>query len=729
MLICLDLSACMSEKPISIADISEAGEYVAGCDLVLFLFEAEDTLNIRFEYDSALFASASIERLLDKYRILLKNISDDSDRRISELPLLTDAEQIRLLETWNETPSDYPKSKCVHQLFEDQARLTPDAVALVFYNQHIGYGELNCRANQIAHHLLALGIGPGVPVGVYLERSPEMVIALLAVLKAGGAYLPLDPTYPQERIRFMLQDAAAPVVITSEPFLEHLSADTGHIVCMERAQATFERQSVNDPVNRTSPDQPVNIIYTSGSTGVPKGVEVLHRGITRLVFGNNYVHFGPEEVFLQMAPMSFDASTFELWGALLHGGTCVIYPESIPSTGVLAEVISKHGVTTLWLTSTLFNAIIDEAADILMGVRQLLTGGEALSVAHVRKALERLPNTRLINGYGPTESTTFTCCYNIPRSLDPNLSSIPIGRPIGNTRVYLLNAGMQPVPVGVAGELYIGGDGLARGYHNRPDLTAKSFVSDPFSLESEAKLYRTGDLARYLPDGNIEFLGRIDEQIKIRGFRIEPEEIEAALKQHHAVREAVILAREDKPGDMRLVAYVVLDQEQTSPASELCSFLKQKLPDYMVPAAFVFLDVMPLTPNGKLDRRSLPAQDPHIFESARPRVAPRTALELALASIWCDILKCTGISVHDNFFLLGGHSLLVTQMVARMRSQFRIDLPIRAIFEAPTIARLAALIEPLQPVLVDAQPTGIPRIPRTSRSPGTNTMGIDRIKK
>ena len=529
-------------------------------------------------------------------------------------------------------------------------------------------------------------------MGVYLERSPEMVIAVLAVLKAGGAYLPLDPTYPQERIRFMLQDAAAPAVITSEPFLEHLCAYTGHIICMERAQATFERQSVNDPVNRTGPDQPANIIYTSGSTGVPKGVEVLHRGITRLVFGNNYAHFGPEEVFLQMAPMSFDASTFELWGALLHGGTCVIYPERIPSTGVLAEVISEHGVTTLWLTSTLFNAIIDEAADILVGVRQLLTGGEALSVAHVRKAMDLLPNTRLINGYGPTESTTFTCCYTIPRPLDPNLSSVPIGRPIGNTRVYLLNAGMQPVPVGTAGELYIGGDGLSSGYRNRPDLTAKSFVPDPFSLESEAKLYRTGDLARYLPDGNIEFLGRIDEQIKIRGFRIEPGEIEAALKQHHAVREAVILAREDKPGDMRLIAYVVLDQEQTSPVSVLRSYLKQKLPSYMIPAAFVILDVLPLTPNGKLDRRSLPAPDTDRPEFGGGYVPPRPPVQELLAGIWCKVLGLERVGVQDNFFELGGHSLLATRAMSRVRATFGVEVPLRLLFEEPTVAGLAAHI-------------------------------------
>ena len=399
-------------------------------DLALEVTELAEDLCCQFEYNTDLFDAGTIRTLAAHYERLLRDLVATPDRTLDQLDCwreiapqnISVQERYMLLQEWNATATQYPRERCIHELFAEQARRRPDAVALVYGDQRLGYGELNARANQLAHHLLALGVGPDVPVGVYLERSAEMVTAVLAVLKAGGAYLPLDPAYPRERIRFMLQDAAAPVVITCEAWLEHLSGSETRVVGLERAQAEIERQSVEDPVNRTRPDQLANIIYTSGSTGVPKGVEVPHRGVTRLVFGCDYARFGPDEVFLQLAPMSFDASTFELWGALLHGATCVLFPERIPSTGMLAEVIARDRVSTLWLTSSLFNAIVDEAPQTLKGVRQLLTGGEALSLAHVRRALEALPETQLINGYGPTESTTFTCCYTIPRSLDPNLA-------------------------------------------------------------------------------------------------------------------------------------------------------------------------------------------------------------------------------------------------------------------------------------------------------------------
>jgi amino acid adenylation domain-containing protein len=666
---------------------------IAKFDLTFFLRDSEDGLSGAFEYSTDLFDASSIARMADSFLVLAENATSEPDRPIDQLECLPADTRRQLLVNWNDTAAPYPLESCIHELFAEQARRSPDAVALIFAGRHISYDELNCRANQLAHHLLTLGVGPDVPVGVYLERTPEMVVAVLAVLKAGGAYLPLDPAYPQKRIRFMLEDAAAPVVITSEDLLDHLPAGAGHIVCMERDQVIFERQPVNNPANRTNPDHLANIIYTSGSTGVPKGVEVRHRGVTRLVFGNDYAHFGSDEVFLQMAPMSFDASTFELWGALLHGGACVIYPERVPSTAMLAEVLSRHGVTTLWLTASLFNAVIDEASDILTGVRQLLTGGEALSVAHVKKALDLLPNTRLVNGYGPTESTTFACCYAIPRPMGPNLSSVPIGRPIGNTRVYLLNAGMEPVPVGVAGELYIGGDGLARGYLNRPELTAERFVPDPFSSEPGARLYRTGDLARYLPDGNIEFLSRIDEQIKIRGFRIEPGEIEAVLIQHAAVREVVVLARKDKPGDIRLVAYIVSELEQTSSVGELRGYLKQKLPDYMVPSAFVLLDVLPLTPNGKIDRRALPVPDQAQADSKTSFLAPRTPLEIQLTKIWEKELGIQAVGIKDNFFHLGGHSLLAIRVIAQIKKYSGKEIAVADLFKYPTIEQLAKMIE------------------------------------
>jgi amino acid adenylation domain-containing protein len=620
--------------------------------------------------------------------MLLEGMAADPTQRISVLPLLTPPERHTLVQAWNATATEYPRDRCIHELFAEQARRTPDAVALVCGEQRLGYGELNARANQLAHHLLALGVGPDAPVGVYLERSVEMVTAVLAVLKAGGAYLPLDPAYPRERIRFMLQDAAAPVAITCEAWLEHLAGCATRVVGLERAQADIERLPVEDPANRTRPDQLANIIYTSGSTGAPKGVEVPHRGVTRLVFGCDYAHFGPDEVFLQLAPMSFDASTFELWGALLHGATCVLFPERIPSTSLLAEVIAKHGVTTLWLTSSLFNAIIDEAPQTLTGIRQLLTGGEALSLAHVRRALELLPATQLINGYGPTESTTFTCCYAIPRSLDPNLGSVPIGRPLGNTRVYLLDAHRQPVPSGVAGELYIGGDGLARGYRRRPELTAERFVPDPFSAEPAARLYRTGDLARWLADGNLEFLGRIDQQVKIRGFRIEPGEIEAVLERHERVRAALVVAHRE-----RLVAYVVFGAGGAVEESDLRRHAAEVLPEYMVPSVYVQLEALPLTPNGKVDRQALPEPVVKRLEAGEAEEGPRTQLEETLAGIWNALLGLESIGRQDNFFALGGHSLLATRVMSRVGAAFGVELSVRVLFDNPTIAGLAAAVD------------------------------------
>jgi acyl-coenzyme A synthetase/AMP-(fatty) acid ligase/acyl carrier protein len=413
------------------------------------------------------------------------------------------------------------------------------------------------------------------------------------------------------------------------------------------------------------------------------------------LFGVDYVRLDRAQTFLHLAPISFDAATFEVWGALLHGGKCVLFPGKMPSAEELGEVLKKHRVNTLWLTAALFNTVINEEPQALSEVKQLLIGGEALSVPHVKKGLAELLNTEIINGYGPTESTTFTCCYRIPRQLDDNLTSIPIGKPIGNTQVYLLDPHLNPVPIGVAGGIYIGGMGVARGYLNRPELTAEKFIPDPFSSDPTSRLYKTGDRARYLPDGNIEFLGRMDDQIKIRGYRVELGEIETVLGQHSSLREAVVLAREDSPGDRRLVAYAVAAAGSTPSVHELRSFLQQKLPEYMVPSAFVFLELLPLTPNGKLDRKALPAPDQTRPELEETFVAPRTPVEETLASIWAAVLKVDKVGIHDNFFELGGHSLLATQLISRIRETFKIDLPLRSLFEAPTIYGLAQRMQEL----------------------------------
>ena len=462
-------------------------------------------------------------------------------------------------------------------------------MAVVYENRGLTDRDLNAKANQLAHYLKKLGVGPDVLVGICVERSLEMIVGLLGILKAGGAYVPLDPSYPKERMDFMLEDTDVAVLLTQEHLRKLFADQNRQVICLDRELNDVANASPENPACSVTPDNLAYVIYTSGSTGKPKGVTIPHRGILRLLYGVDYVQLDDHQTFLQLAPLSFDASTFEIWGPLLHGAKCVLYPGSVPTPTELAEFLHQHGITTLWLTAALYNAVIEEAPRALLGIKQLLIGGEALSITHVLRGLALLPSTQIINGYGPTEGTTFTCCYPIARDLtDRPATSIPIGRPIGNTQVYILDQQRNPVPVGITGELYIGGDGLARGYLNRSELTAEKFIANPFSTEAHARLYKTGDLARYLADGNIEFLGRIDDQVKIRGFRIELGEIGSALAQHPAVREVVVLAGEDSSGDKRLIAYVVANQQPSPATNQLRSYLKEKLPDYMVPYGVCF---------------------------------------------------------------------------------------------------------------------------------------------
>ena len=656
---------------------------------------------IRFIYDKR-FEFGAIARMMGHLQTLLAGMVANPDTQISQLPLLTEAEH-QLLSEWNATETEYPE-RCIHQLFEEQVQKTPDAIAVV-WNQPLTYRELNARANRLAHHLQKLGVGPDVLVGLCVERSPEMIVGLLGILKAGGAYVPLDPTYPDERLEFMLADtqrsarsgsggcvehAQISVLLTQQRHLERFDPHQPQL-CLD-TDWEIAGESEENPQNQAKPDNLAYITYTSGSTGLPKGVEVLHRGVIRLLYGVNYVRLDASQRILQMAPIAFDASTFEIWGALLHGASCVLFPPEIPTPKKLGDAIKKHDITTLWLTAALFNAVVDDDPQFLGGISQLLVGGEALSVPHIRRALAALPATQIINGYGPTESTTFACTYPIPEQ--DHLHSIPIGRPISNTQIYLLDRHLQPVPIGVLGELYIGGAGLARGYLNRPELTAERFVPNPFQskVNQNSKLYQTGDLARYLPDGNIEYLGRIDHQVKIRGFRIEPGEIEAVLSQHSEVRETVVMAREEPADNKRLVAYLVPHSPSLTIHS-IRSFLQEKLPEYMIPSAFVLLPALPLTPNGKVDRRALPAPDAAAFELTH--VAPRTPTQEILASIWAEVLGLE-VGIDDNFFAVGGHSLLATQLISRVRQTFSVELPLAHLFEAPTIEKLSFAIEALR---------------------------------
>ena len=664
---------------------------VAKFDLTLTLSEKNGTLGGSLNYNTDLFDASTIERMLGHFRNLLEGIVANPEQRIGELPLLSEAEKHQLLVEWNDTKKDCPTNKCIHELFEEQVERTPDAIAVVFEEQRLTYRELNNRANQLGHHLRKLGVGPDVLVGICLERSLEMVIALLGVLKAGGAYVPLDPSYPKERLGFMIEDTPAGIVLTDRVSLKSLPPTRTRVICLNRNWEDIAKEPQFNSRSQSTADSLAYVIYTSGSTGVPKGVEVRHRGVVRLLFGVDYVQLDEAQTFLHLAPISFDAATFEIWGALLHGGKCVLFPGKLPSPRELGEVLKKQRINTLWLTAALFNTVINEEPQALSDVKQLLIGGEALSVPHVRKGLGQLPNTEIINGYGPTESTTFTCCYSIPRQLNGNLSSVPIGKPIGNTQVYVLDPQLNPVPIGVAGELHIGGDGLARGYLNHPELTAEKFIKDRFSTDPRARLYKTGDRARYLPDGNIEFLGRMDNQIKIRGFRIEPAEVSTVLNTHPAVRISHVMAQQQVSGDTGLTAYFVpIDSNsQSVKPSELRQFLSARLPNYMVPVSFIALAAIPLTLNGKVDSCALPDPRSQDIQETSEYVAPRDETELVLCRVWAEVLGLDRVGIDDDFFSLGGHSLLGAKLFTRLDEEFGRSYPLGVLFTASTIRSLA----------------------------------------
>ncbi|HEX4122819.1 MAG TPA: amino acid adenylation domain-containing protein [Verrucomicrobiae bacterium] len=648
-------------------------------NLTLLITETSQDLRLRFEYKTALFNAATIRRWAGQLRTLVEGIVADPRRRISEYSLTTPEERRELLELGNPPAGARKSDRCVHEIFEEQAANNPEVVALVFEGTEMSYAQLDSAGNELAAKLKEAGAGAGTFVGLCMDRSIEMIVGMLGILKSGAAYLPLDPALPESRMAFVLEDAGAILVLTRQNLRKSISAGQRKVLCIDerdwRAAPGTARRSV------TAAD-PAYVMYTSGSTGTPKGVVVPHRAIPRLVRDAGYVTITPRDVFLQMAPISFDASTFEIWGALLNGARLVIFPPHMPSLAELGRELIESQVTILWLTAGWFHQMADSQLPALQGLRYLLAGGEALSVPHVLKTVRALKGCQLVNGYGPTEGTTFTCCYPVPVDW-PGGASVPIGRPINQTRVYILDAARDPVPVGVPGELYIGGDGLALEYLNQPELTEEKFVT----VRGE-RLYRTGDLTRWMPDGNIEFLGRMDNQVKVRGFRVEPGEIEAALATHPAVRDALVVARPDPCGGLQLVAYVLCD---ASTAVELREFLLRRLPAFMAPSHFVALAEFPLTANGKVDRRALP--DPSVSVSPRATEPPRNATETLVAGIWHSVLECEQAGIHDNFFQLGGHSLLATQIVSRLSHALEVDIPVRMIFEAPTIAELAEAVD------------------------------------
>jgi len=598
-------------------------------------------------------------------------------------------DRYKLLERWNDTVSDYPRNLCIHQLFEQEAARRPDAVAVRFASEQLTYRQLNERANQLAHRLRKLGVGPEIMVGTLLDRSLDLVSGLLGILKAGGAFVPLDPSYPMQRLEFMAADIAAPVMLVDDSVVQRVSNPgwlRGKSLSLEQNRADIALESVENPTNQTTAENLAYVMYTSGSTGRPKGVMVSHRAVVRLVKNTNYIEFGEQEVFLQFSPVSFDASTLEIWGPLLNGGCLAMMPPELQALSELGMAIRQYGVTTLWLTAGLFNVMVEQRLEDLRPLKQLVAGGDALSPSHVRKALETLQGCRLINGYGPTEGTTFTCCHTIC-SEDAQGSSIPIGRPISNTQVFLLDPENELVCPGEVGELCIGGDGLARGYLNQPELTAAKFVRHPFRDDQEARIYKTGDLARYRPDGSIEFLGRTDNQVKISGYRIELGEIEAVVMQHPSVRSTVVVPRQDTPGEKKLIAYVVPGEQGCSTA-ELRAYLQEKLPSYMLPAGFVWMDSLPLSPNGKVDRALLPAPQATSGELPQARTA-QSEMEREIESAWLKVLSLQQVGPDENFFDVGGDSLQLLMVHAEIQKKIESEFPLTDLFEYSTIRTLA----------------------------------------
>ncbi|MEA2693900.1 MAG: hypothetical protein QOJ16_3287, partial [Acidobacteriota bacterium] len=677
-------------------------------DLTLSLIPGSSGLAGGLEYATDLFDRTTILRWAGAFERLLTGAVATPEGLLSELPLLSPAERQQIQE-WRGERSRYPRESTLPDLFAEQAANAPDAVALVGGEESLSYGELAARVLRLAARLRGLGVGPEVPVGLFLERSPAMVVATLAVLEAGGAYVPLDPGHPAERLAGLLAATEVPVLLTQEQLLGRLPDHAAWVVLLDRGGRSAPAPEPLSAAARPAAESLAYVMFTSGSTGAPKGVAVTHRGVVRLVRGAGYARFGPEEVFLQLAPAAFDAATFEIWGALLNGGRLVIPAHGALSLAEIGETLGRHGVTTLWLTAGLFHEMVERNLAGLTSVRQLLAGGDALSPVLVERAVKGLPGTRLINGYGPTEGTTFTCCERVEAGFSG--PAVPIGRAIANTEVAVVDGEGRAVPVEVAGELVAGGDGLARGYWGRPDLTAERFTPDPLSGRAGALVYRTGDRARFRADGRLEFLGRLDRQVKIRGFRIEPGEVEAALAAHPAVRQAVVVVREDRPGERRLVAYVV-----GAAGVDLKGYLRERLPEPMVPAVFVSLPALPLTANGKVDRQALPAPEAPVGGQERP---PRTPAEEVMAGLWAEVLGIAagGIAGRDGFFDLGGHSLLATRLVSKVREAFGVEMPLKAVFESPTLAGFTTLAERALAAGLGLEAPAIRPVPRTAPLP------------
>ena len=665
--------------PLNLEDLNvtylEVDRGGAQFDLSCTVIDVLDTQRVNIAYNTDLFNADTVARFIQHYISLMENVVSQPELHISEIPIVAEAERRQLLQEWNDTAADYPRNKCMHHLFEEQVERTPDAIAVISQSlrdlaeEKIAFDELNRRANQLARYLEKMGVKPGVYVGIAMERSVEMVVGLLGILKAGGAYVPLDPSFPRERLAYMIQDLQVPVLLTQQSQSGELPTHSAQVICLDTDWATIAQESCENLEHRATSSDLAYILYTSGSTGKPKGVAIHHRALTNFLLSmEKRPGLTAEDVLLSVTTLSFDIAGLELYLPLITGAKVVVLPREIAADGTyLLQALDHFRATVMQATPATWRMMIESGWTETPGLK-MLCGGEALPRDLANQMLEH--GSSLWNMYGPTETTIWSSTYEVKPGDEP----IHLGYPIANTQFYILDERLQPTPIGVPGELHIGGDGVGRGYLNRDELTVERFIDNPFikivqtGSESEERIYKTGDLARYRGDGTIEFLGRTDFQVKVRGFRIELGDIESALDQHAQVRQAVVVAREDHPGDKRLVGYVIPEDGNTPSMGELRAFLRDRLPDYMVPASFVILDKLPLTPNGKVDRRALPKPE-NVSSETRIYIAPRTPTEETVATIWTQVLKIEQVGAHDNFFELGGHSLLATQVVARLRDK------------------------------------------------------------
>lgn len=666
----------------------EVESKTAKFDLTLEAQESSEGINGWFEYNADLFDADTISRMIGNWQVLLEGVVAQPNQQISHLPILTEAEKHQLLVEWNDIEADYPKNVCLHQLVERQVEKTPDAVAIIFENQQLTYKELNCRANQFAHYLQAMGVKPQTPVAIFMELCMDVAVGILGITKAGGVLLPLDLKYPKERLAFILEETQAPVLLTQQRLLTELPPYQGDIVCLDTSWQTITQQSLENPDTEVKPENLAYILYTSGSTGKPKGVMLSHFVCCNreLWEQRTYPMTTKDRILLKSA-----WSSKEFFWTLLAGATAVMTrPGGYQDTNYLVNLIAEQKITVISVVPTVLKLMLEELnIENCRNLRHIFCVGEAMPVQLQDSFFKKGLAANLYNLYGLNEvnyATVWQCQSNDEQHF------VPIGRPT-DMQIYLLDQYLQPVPTGVMGEICISGVGLASGYFNRPDLTEEKFIPNPFSEELGARLYKTGDLARYLPDGVIQYIGRIDHQVKIRGNRIELGEVEAVLRQHPSVKISAVIAKEEVPGNKRLVAYFTPNSEQTIKVEQLRRFLQQKLPDYMVPSNFVLLEVMPLTFNSKIDRLALARLESPQTSSKRTFVAPRTPVEQRLTDSWMQVLKLKSVSIHDNFFELGGNSLSLTQVMHRVYEAFPIKLTLRDLYEIPTIAELAERVE------------------------------------